>query len=119
MKGNRLTDTIHHIAARDVVQIATMTDLVTYKSLGTGTGIRINAIVDRQQLDVVNFGDVSTTAHEIRFAIANDPTLGVTTITKGKDTIEVSLVEGADPTTMLVTEIANSDPGMWELVAVR
>ncbi|HEY1190581.1 MAG TPA: hypothetical protein VGE74_23310 [Gemmata sp.] len=88
-------------------------EVITYKPLH-GEPVTISAVVDRlpPQFDPAT----GVAVHHITVAIANDETLGRTSISKEGDSVSVPRQRGGTAVDLRVTEILSQDAGGWTLL---
>lgn len=107
------------VGMRTTFENTLVTDPITYYPRGNlSAGRSIRAVVDRQNIVINEFSGISL-GKEVVLFIANDSVLGVESIAKGEDQVHVSLVEGETKTLCTVTEIIQSDRGVWQIVAKK
>ncbi len=96
-----------------------LAESITYTPSG-GAAKTINAVIDRERLNQQGQDQGRTVSKECEIWIANDSTSGVTSVSKGQDTVAFPIYnQGGSNVTWRVIEIVSKDEGMWHLRVAR
>jgi hypothetical protein len=88
---------------------------VTYTPSG-GSAKTINALVDRNPMRMLEAAAMGFQQAGLEIYIANDATLGVTSVKEGLDTVTLKLRQGDSSTTVLIVKkVVESDLQMFRL----
>lgn len=85
-----------------------------------GSAKTIKAVINRERLNQQGQDQGRTVTKECEIQIANDATYGVTSVSKGNDTVSFPVYnEGGTNVTWRVIEVISKDEGMWHLRVAR
>jgi hypothetical protein len=92
-----------------------MTEAATYYPNGNlGSGKSIRVVTEREMIAPLEYAEY-TAGTTVIVEVANDATLGVTSVNENKDLIDIVLVEGKVASRCLVNSVVQSDPGVFRL----
>lgn len=112
-----MADEFIKAGTRAIFAMTSMTEAATYYPGGDlGAGIAIRVIADREPIAGLEYAEM-VGGTSLVIELANDATLGVTSVQEMLDKIDVALVEGQAAKRLLVNSVLQSDPGTFRVLA--
>jgi hypothetical protein len=94
-------------------------ETIVYTPFGQ-SGKTLKAIVIRERLETSQLDSGRSLSRQAEIHIANDLSLGVVSVSKGKDEVQMPVYEGGSPLEIWsVIDVLSKDSGAWRLLVQR
>jgi hypothetical protein len=104
----------------EMVSLPLLGESITYYPGGViGNAKTINAIVERLEPDLHDYGTADSATTSVEFWVCTDDTKGVSTPSPGQDLADVIIREGDSASRVRIVELIEDDPGLWKLLGVK
>ncbi len=111
-------DSLSQDAGKVFLNSAEFAEDITYTPKA-GAPLAIKAVINRRRLDPAYEDTGRTLLNQAEISIANDASLGVTSINKGGDTVLFPETLGGAAVSWVVVDILKQDEGMWHLLVQK